>query len=152
MIVNNLGKTFGPVGSFSGIIVFILGSVATFFSIASSILILIGALVGFTSEQAIIDPENKRVKYSNTLFGFIRTGKWINLSSDMKIGLNISKQNWTAYSQGNRSIDIDEKNLLITLYSANKRKIMPLKRIKSMDLAIEEIKSLKSLLDLNSKD
>lgn len=149
MIVNRLGKAFGPVGSFSGILVFILGCIATFFSIASSILILIGAFVGFTSEQAIIDTEKKKVKYSNTLFGFIRTGKWINLSSDMKIGLNISKQHWAAYSQGNRGLDIDENNLLITLYSANKKKIMPLKKIKSMDSAEEEIKRLKSLLNLN---
>lgn len=72
IITNKLGKSFGPVGSFSGMILFVAGFVLTFFYISGLILVLVGAFVGFSTESALIDPEKKRVRFSNNLFGIIK--------------------------------------------------------------------------------
>lgn len=111
-------------------------------------LVIVGAFVGFTSSSTFIDFEQKRVKFSNNIFGIIRTGKWIAIEADMKIGLNISNQVWNAYSQSNRGIEIDEENIQIILYSSNKQKIMPLKKLDSLDTAKEEIIKLRNELGL----
>lgn len=148
IVQNKLNKSFGPVGSFSGIIVFVLGLIATYSSVYMLSLVFVGAFVGFTSSATFIDFEQKRAKFSNNIFGIIRTGKWIAIETDMKIGLNISNQVWNAYSQGNRGIEVDEKNIQIILYSSNKQKIMPLKKLKSLDTAKEEIIKLRNDLDL----
>jgi hypothetical protein len=149
IVQNKLNKSFGPVGSFSGIIVFVLGLISTYYSLYMLGLVLIGAFVGFTSSSTFIDFEQKRVKFSNTIFGIIRTGKWMAIETDMKIGLNISNQVWNAYSQSNRGLDIDEDNILIILYSSNKQKIMPLKKLKTLDNAKEEILKLRNGLGIN---
>ena len=148
IVQNKLNKSFGPVGSFSGIIVFVLGLISTYYSLYMLGLVIIGAFVGFTSSSTFIDFEQKRVKFSNNIFGIIRTGKWIPIETDMKIGLNISNQVWNAYSQSNRGIEIDEKNIQIILYDSNKQKIMPLKKLDALDTAKEEIIKLRNELGL----
>ena len=148
IVQNKLNKSFGPVGSFSGIIVFALGLFSTYYSLYMLGLVIVGAFVGFISSSTFIDFEQKRVKFSNNIFGIIRTGKWIAIEADMKIGLNISNQVWNAYSQSNRGIEVDEKNILIILYNSNKQKIMPLKKLKTLATAKEEIIKLQNDLGL----
>lgn len=148
IVQNKLNKSFGPMGSFSGILVFVMGLIASYYSLYMLSLVILGAFVGFTSSSTFIDFEQKRARFSNNIFGIIRTGKWIAIENDMKIGLNISNQVWNAYSQSNRAIDIEEENIQITLYSANKQKIMPLKKLKSLDTAKEEISKLRNDLEL----
>ena len=57
-------------------------------------LVIVGAFVGFSSSSTFIDFDQKRVKFSNNIFGLIRTGKWMAIEPNMKIGLNISNQVW----------------------------------------------------------
>lgn len=95
---NRINKTFGPVGSFAGIIIFIVGLTATFiFSdgriinfIVGILTTLTGAFVGFSNSSVFIDPVKKRVRFSNNIFGFIRTGMWMGVEPDMKIGVTSS--------------------------------------------------------------
>ena len=122
IVQNKLNKSFGPAGSFSGIIVFVLGLISTYYSLYMLGLVIIGAFVGFTSSSTFIDFEQKRARFPNNIFGIIRTGKWMAIEADMKIGLNISNQVWNAYSQSNRGIDINEENIQIILYNSNKKR------------------------------
>ena len=88
MITNNsLDKSFGTVGSTSGVIVFIAGVILSCLYISALILVLIGAFVGFTTSSAMIDYGRKRVKFSNNIFGIIRIGKWMSIEPSMKIGI-----------------------------------------------------------------
>ncbi len=149
-ITNKLEKSFGSVGTLAGVLVFIAGIFALYYSLIGLILIFIGAFVGFTSTSTSIDTDKKRVRFSNNLFGILKTGKWIAIKPDMKIGLNISNKIWTAYSQGNRSLDIDIKAIQILLFDANNNKIIPLKKLKSPDSAKIEIEKLRLQLGLTS--
>ena len=80
VINNNHGKFFGPVQVFMG---YVFIAVAIFCAIYSPYIILFlipGAFMAFTSTGTLIDIENKKVRPYTSLLGFIRTGKWIEVS------------------------------------------------------------------------
>lgn len=152
MILNNkLDKTFGPIGTIAGVTLFIVGLILVFASLSGLFLILIGAFVGFTSTSTQIDIENKRVRFSNNLFGILPSGRWINLESSMTIGLRQSNQTWRAYSRGSRSIDITDKGFRLILFDSYNKPIMPLMKIVSLECAEKELDLLANQLGLNHK-
>lgn len=64
MIENNkLDKSFGPVGTSAGTILFVVGLILTFSHLTGLILILIGAFVGFSSTSALIDYEKNESNF-----------------------------------------------------------------------------------------
>ncbi len=150
MIINNkLDKSFGPIGTIAGITIFVVGVILIYFSLSGLFLILIGAFVGFTSTSTTIDLDNKRVRFSNNIFGIIKTGQWIKLESSMKIEIKQSNKTWRAYSRGNRSIDITDKDFRLLLINENNKQIMPLMKTISLEKAKNELESLTSLLGLS---
>jgi len=150
MITNNkLEKSFGPVGTFAGVIVFIAGLILTYSSISALILVFIGAFVGFTSTSALIDYDKKRVKFSNNLFGIIKIGHWINIEPEMKIGIRKSDVIWTAYSQTNRTLDVTDQDYRIVLYDSTRKEIMPIKKANTPDSAQVELEKLGNQLGLD---
>ena len=89
MIINNkLDQSFGPVGSFAGIVVFVAGLGAVYYSLYAVILALIGAFVCFSYSCTLIDLDKKRIRFSNNLFGVIKTDQWITVKPDMKRAMN----------------------------------------------------------------
>jgi len=116
---NLLEKSFGPVGTSAGVLMFIVGVIATFNSFYGLILVFWGAFIGFTSTSTLIDFDRRRVKFSNNFFGIIRIGNWINIESDMKIGIKKSNKVWRAYSMSNRTLDIESKDFRIILYDSD---------------------------------
>jgi hypothetical protein len=149
MIVNNkLDKSFGPVGTSAGILVFIVGVISTFFSLSGVFLVLIGAFVGFTSTSAQIDYDNKRLRLSNNLFGVLHIGRWIDIEPEMKIGLKKSTNKWRAFSMSNRTIDVTTSDFRIILYDSNNKQLFPLKKTNSFDSANMELEELGIGLDL----
>jgi hypothetical protein len=149
MIENNiLEKSFGPVGTSSGVILFVLGFVLLFTHLTGLILILIGAFVGFSSTSAMIDYEKKRVKFSNNLFGIIKIGQWVSIEPTMKIGIKESNLTWRTYSMGNRSLDIVNKDHSIILLDSGNIEIMPIKKTKSKESAIIELETMGNRLEL----
>ena len=150
MIENNkLENSFGPVGSTSGVILFFVGLILVFFYFSALILILIGALVGFSSTKTMLDYEKKRIRFSNNLFGIIKIGQWVNIEPNMKIGIKKSNLKWRAFSMGNRSLDIDNKDYWIMLIDSKDSEIMPIKNCKSKDSAIIEQQSIEKKLGLS---
>jgi len=147
---NKLDQSFGPIGTIAGITLFVVGVILTPFSFSGLFLILIGAFVGFTSTSTIIDSDNKRVRFSNNLFGILRTGKWINIESNMKIGIKQSNRAWRAYSGGSRSIDTSDKGFRVILFDAHSKQIMPLMKTNSFESAKKELESLAIQLGLST--
>ncbi len=149
-ISNKLDKSFGPVGSFSGIVVFVAGLATVYFSLFSLILVPIGAFVGFTYSSTEIDFAGKRVRFLNNLFGIIKTGDWINVKPNMKIGITKSRKTWKTYSGGNRELDITNEDYMLILYDFSGRKLMPIKKTKNMISAKTELEAICSQLEIKS--
>jgi hypothetical protein len=151
MIENNkLEKSFGPVGTSAGSILFIAGLVLILYHLTGLILVVIGAFVGFSSTSALIDYERKRARFSNNLFGIIKTGRWLSIEPGMKIGIKKSNLTWRAYSGGNRALDLVDTDYRITLFDSGNKEIMQLKKTKSKETAITEREAMGNKLGLSS--
>ncbi|MFP4024657.1 MAG: hypothetical protein ACLFVR_09030 [Thiohalospira sp.] len=137
MIINNkINQSFGPVGTSAGIFLFIAGlGITSFYSPLGIILIMIGAFVGFSNSSTRVDSIQKKAKFSNNLFGFIPTGKWIPIEKEMVLGIKKSNLSWRNYSRSNRILDTSEKDYRIMLYDKNGKEIMPIKKYSTIEAA-----------------
>ncbi len=147
---NYLDKSFGPVGSSAGIFLFAAGIFTTYISFYGLLLILIGGFLGFTSSCCTIDFERKRIKFSDNLFGFIKTGKWIVIDPGMKLGINESNIQWRAYSRGNRSIEIDDNDFRLILFDAEGYAIMPVQKADTLESARAKLEILIAKLQIKA--
>jgi hypothetical protein len=145
---NKLDKSFGPIGTTAGIVLFAVGIITIFSSFYGLILIVMGAFVGFTSTSTFIDFEQKKVKFSNNIFGLISAGKWIPVESNMKIGIEESNVTWRALSRGNRNLDIEQKDFRIVLFDSDNRDILTLMKTDSMESAKIKLEKLCNQLEL----
>ena len=149
MITNyRLDKSFGPVGTTAGFVLFVVGLLTTVSSFYGLILIVLGAFVGFTSTSTFIDFERKRIKFSNNIFGIISTGKWIPVEPTMKIGIEESNVTWNAFSQGNRNLAIEQKDFRILLFDSDNREMLTLMKTDSIESAKVEMERLCNQLGL----
>ena len=99
-----------------------------------------------------MDYENKRMKFSNNLFGIISVGKWVAIENNMKVGIIKSKKTWRSYSRGNRTLDITNNDFRILLYDSENRQVMPIKKVDTMDIAKKEMKEIAENLGLSSNN
>ena len=150
MVNNKLDRSFGTAGSTAGVVLFVTGLAVCYFSPAGLILAVSGAFVGFSGTSTLIDIENKRIKFSNNLLGFIRLGKWINIEPDMKLGIKRSKRAWRTYSRSNRRLDMVENDFRIFLYDAENRQIMPVKKTGDLKTASTELEKLVEQLGISN--
>jgi hypothetical protein len=153
---NRISKTFGPVGSFAGIMIFFLGLSATILFndgriagfLVGILTTLTGAFIGFSNSSVLIDQKKKRVRFSNNIFGFIRTGVWMDIEPDMKIGITASKMNIRSYSRGNRILDIPVKKFIVMLFDKESKPIATLGISNFKDQAIKEAEILSENLKI----
>ncbi|MGF1587034.1 MAG: hypothetical protein ACFCUM_17070 [Bacteroidales bacterium] len=143
-----LDKVFGPVGTAAGFVLIIAGLIMSYQSPIALILVVIGGFIGFTDTSSVIDLEGKRIRMSNNIFGFIRTGKWMNIEPDMRLGIERQGMVWRSYSRSNRSISISNKDVRIYLYDSNNRKVMPVMKHKTYQSARTALMNLSQELGL----
>ncbi|HPK04993.1 MAG TPA: hypothetical protein PK908_03790 [Bacteroidales bacterium] len=141
-------KTFGPVASFSGYVILITGLITTYFSLTGLILVLFGAFIGLTNSCTTIDYSNGKAKFSNNLFGVIKTGKWLDLSESMRLGIMKSHKTYRTYSKSNRILDISASQIKIYLFDSYGNTIMPLKNIDAADNLEKELEELNKKIGL----
>jgi hypothetical protein len=134
-VTYKLYKTFGPVGSVAGIILFAAGFILVWFSLSAFVLIILGAFIGFSYSSTEIDFEQKKIRYSDVLFGIIRIGKWINVEPEMKIGILKSRKTWVTYSLGNRTLESPVEDYRLELFKSSGIKIMLIKKVGSSGAA-----------------
>ena len=149
VIKNNLDRTFGPFGSSTGFFLFIGGAIATYFSLLGLVIAAIGAFVSFTSTSTYIDIGNKKIKFSNNIFGLIPIGKWIDIKPDMKLGINKSHHGYRAYVRGTQPVSIHLRDIRIFLYNSDNKLIMPVKKFNSAELSRKELIELSTVLGLS---
>ena len=141
-------KSFGPVASFSGILIFIAGIIATWFGLTGLILVFLGAFVGFTNSSTTVDTKNKKVRFSNNIFGLIKTGKWIEVDRDMQIGLKRENKVYRTYSRSNRTLDVNAHRTILYLFDNKGKPVLPLKKIQKKENPHEEMDKLSSELGI----
>lgn len=149
IIKNKLDKTFGPFGSSTGFFMLIGGIIATYYTLFGPVIAIIGAFVLFTSTSTFIDADNKRIKHSDILFGFIRIGKWIDIKPEMRIGLKKSHKGYRAYIRGTQPIGIHDKDIRIYLFGSDNKPIMPIKKFDNYKTSKSELEKLSTLLGLD---
>lgn len=145
----HLGKTFGPVGSFAGVVILVFGLYSLFAGYwGGAVLIVIGAFIGFTLPYTSINYDEKEVRNGDKIFGFLKTGRWIRVEDGMKVGVLNSKRVYRTYSRSNRSLDIPEQQMLICLFDAQGKKLMKLMIARNTEDVEKEINELASKLEL----
>jgi hypothetical protein len=149
IIKNKLDRTFGPFGSNTGFFLMLGGALTTYFSIFGLLLVIIGAFAAFTTTSALIDIDNKKIKYSDNLFGLMSIGKWIDIKPDMKIGLKKSHRGYVGYIRGTQPVGIHYNDIRIVLYNSDNKQIMPIKKFDSYGSSKTELTNLSSLLGLD---
>lgn len=148
IIKNKLDKTFGPFGSSTGFFLMIGGLIATWFSIIGLLIAVVGAFAAFTSTSTLIDSENRKIRYSDNLFGIFPIGKWIDIRADMKLGLKKSHRGFVGYIRGTQPLGIHENDIRIILYDADDKQIMQVQKFTSYEASKAELNTLSSLLGL----
>lgn len=145
---NRFDKSFGPVGSSAGLFMLIIGLIISFTSLFGLILVILGAFLGLTSTGTQIDFDNKRMKFSDSIFGIFRTGRWIPIEPGMKLGIRGQNVVWQAFSRSNRSLNIEDKCFMIILLNSDEQEIMPVKKAATLDSAQAELELLEKELGL----
>ena len=148
---NKLDNTFGPVGRFAGLFLLAAGIVITFYSLSGLIIMLSGALFAFTSSVCIIDYGKKKIKFSNSLFGVIPIGKWIEIEPAMKIGIKESKKVWRTYSRSNRILDIPDHDFRLIIYDSADKPLIAIKKSDTLEAAKTEQQKVSNKLGIEMK-
>lgn len=138
-ITYKFDKSFGTVASFSGILIFITGLIASYFALTGLILVFLGAFIGFTNSSTTIDTKNKKVRFSNNIFGIIKIGRWINIDKDMQVGKKRENKIYRTYSRSNRTLDLKVNNIIMYLYDKKAHPIFPIMRIQRDENPQEKI-------------
>ena len=141
-------KSFGPVASFSGILIFIAGLIATYFALTGLILVSLGAFIGFTNSSTTVDSKNKKVRFSNNIFGIIKTGKWIDVDNDMQVGIKRDNKVYRTYSRSNRTLDLKVHNTIIYLFDNKGNSILPIMQVQKNKNPHDEMDKISRELEI----
>ncbi len=108
--------------------------------------IIPGTFMAFTSTGTMIDIENKKVRPYTSLFGFIRTGKWIEVSGYSGFKIVKSNRRYTSYSRGDVQLDMNISDIKLLLVNKNSTGKVVLNRYKSFEDARKDMDELKKFL------
>ena len=139
---NNHGKFFGPVQIYMGYVFIACGLLFISYSPLTILLLVPGAFMAFTNTGTVIDTENKIVRPYTSLFGFIRTGKWINTSEFCRFKIVKSNRRYTSYSRANLKLDMNITDLSLLLINKSGKKKVVLNRYKNFEDARKEMDEL----------
>ena len=143
---NNHGKFFGPVQVYMGYVFIACGIFFVTYSLTTLLLLIPGAFMAFTFTGTIIDIENKKVRPYTSLFGFIRTGKWIEVSRFSRFKIMKSNRRYTSYSRANVQLDMNISDITLLLVSKDGRRKVVLNRYSNFEDARKEMDELSGML------
>lgn len=149
MIKNKIENTFGIVGVFAGIVIIVFGVYACFYSWIGYTTIIVGLFLAFTNTSTSIDVENKKVKFSNNLFGIFGIGYWSEIKPGMSICVHKITKSQNIFSFSNQKTTQTVKDYRVMLLNDSGQAIMPLKRCDTKDEAEKEAVDLRIKLGLS---
>lgn len=141
----NHGKFFGPVQVFMGYVFIATGIFCAIYSLTVLLFIIPGSFLAFTFTGTIIDTENKKVRPYTYLFGFIRTGKWVEVSRFSGFKIMKSNRRYTSFSRTNMQLDLNITDISLLMISKNSKMKVLINRYKSFEDARREMEDLKML-------
>jgi len=145
---NKLDKTFGQIGSIIGILILLFGIYVCFYSWVGVTTIIVGAFLAFTHTSTKVDLANKRMKFSNNLFGLISIGFWTEVKQGMQLDVkNVSKSQLESKDANGRTIQT-HSDYRIILFSEKETELMAVKKCDSKESAEKELVELKAKLAL----
>jgi hypothetical protein len=124
-------------------------AVAIFCAIYSPYILLFlipGTFMAFTSTGSLIDIENKKVRPYTSLFGFIRTGKWIEVSGFSGFKIIKSNRRYTSYSRANVQLDMNISDISLLLVNKNGTRKVVINRYNDFEDARRDMDELKNTL------
>ena len=124
-------------------------AVAIFCAIYSPYILLFlipGTFMAFTSTGSMIDIENKKVRPYTSLFGFIRTGKWIEVSGFSGFKIIKSNRRYTSYSRANVQLDMNISDIKLLLVNKNGTRKVIINRYNNFEDARMDMDELKNTL------
>jgi uncharacterized membrane protein YgaE (UPF0421/DUF939 family) len=122
-------KTLGPSATAAGIFLILVGIVTSFFYITALVLVILGAFTALTDSSTTIDPENKRMRFSNNIFGIIKIGPWVDIKPEMKASVINETRIYRTYSRSNQQTDIKRKDDYLYLCNKQGKPILPVKKM-----------------------
>jgi hypothetical protein len=143
---NMLDMVFGPTGSFAGIIIFIAGLVMIYYSMTALIMAGFGAFVAFSFSGAMIDYDRRRVKFQLMLFGLIPLGKWIQLSGEENLKVELYSRSYRTYSRANIPLDIKRADYRVFILHPSGKFRFPLRKFKTRQEAVEAAQDIANRL------
>ena len=143
---NNYGKFFGPVQIYMGYVFILIGIFCSIYSLTILLFTIPGAFMAFTSTGTIIDFENNRIRPYTSLFGFIRTGKWLEVSLFSGFKIMKSNRRFTSYSRANIRLDMNISDISLMLINKNGKRKVLLARYNNFEDARRDMDDLKSSL------
>ena len=150
IITNKIHNSFGPI-NFAGKLLFIFGCGSVWFSPYAAFLIFGGAFIGFSYLCTSIDVDQRKIRSGDVLFGLFKSGFWLSIKPEMTIGIQKSKNDWRMFSLSNRVLETEDNNYLIVLFSAQGKKLFPLKKTATLESAKDELFKLSDLLNLRNR-
>lgn len=146
-ISHKLDKMFNPSAVFAGYLIIVAG-LLTIIKGYGFIFIALGSFLSFSQTLIKIDTEKNRFKYYTNLFGIIPIGHWQSLEPFTKITILKSNKIYGAYSLSNRYLKgkVLDYRLVLLDDSGNLR--LPLKKCKTLEEALNDIKLLSNQLNL----
>jgi hypothetical protein len=146
IINNNLGKFFGPSQIFMGYVFIVCGLITVTYSLYALLFIIPGLFMAFTYTGTIIDTDGKRIRPYTSLFGFIRTGKWIEINKFTRFEIQKATRRYTSYSRGSVRFDMNISDInLLLIYKDGAGKVI-LNRFKNFEEARREMETLSGTL------
>jgi hypothetical protein len=143
---NNLGKFFSPVQIYMGYVFIACGIFAMTYSFTSLFLIIPGVFMAFTYTGTILDTEKKRVRPYTSLFGFIRTGKWIDTNKFTRFSIKKATRKYTSYSRGSVRFDMDISDIRLLLSDHDGVRKVVINRYGKFEEAQKEMEELSGIL------
>jgi hypothetical protein len=117
-----LDKVAGPSGTFAGYVLLAVGILTVYFSLTALLLILLGAIMAFSYRGSEIDTTGKRYRSTLVLSGFYSVGEWVDFAGTDEFRIKKFKAKYTAFSRGNRQLDIPQSDFRVILLSENAKK------------------------------
>ena len=146
VINNNHGKFFGPVQVYMGYVFIAVGIFCAIYSPYILLFLIPGTFMAFTYTGTMIDIENKKVRPYTSLFGFIRTGKWIEVSEFSGFKIMKSNRRYTSYSRANVQLDMNISDISLLLVNKNGTGKVVLNRYNNFEDARKDMDELKNTL------
>jgi hypothetical protein len=143
---NNLGKFFGPSSSYAGFVFIAVGIFMAYYSLLTLTLLLPGIFMAFTYNGTIIDTTRKKLKSYTALFGFIKTGKWIDADQFTRFNILKATKTYSSYSRGSVKFNMNISDIELLLINRNGTKKIILNKFNNFEDARKEMDELRSIL------